>query len=152
MQYRIPLGRSSQDAATTLRNAPRRLAFRKQSNKHPVEGIDDPKIAICAIAQSFLELNDLPTSEQRHHLHVLLRSKLRCAEEEAKEMLVLGRWLMTQCKSAEAAIPRLAHRLYKIDDGHSWDLLHDLLDRLVPHDLTSAQLNAIDDLRRAFRL
>ena len=81
---------TAQDAATTLRNAPRRLAFRKQSNKHPVEGIDDPKIAICAIAQSFLELNDLPTSEQRHHLHVLLRSKLRCAEEEAKEMLVLG--------------------------------------------------------------
>jgi hypothetical protein len=89
---------AAQDAATVLKNAPRKLAFRKQTNSHPVEGIDDPRIAICAIAQSFIELDNLPTQEQRQRLHVNLRAKLRCSEDEAEEMEVLGRWLMTQCK------------------------------------------------------
>ena len=89
---------AAQDAATVLKNAPRKLAFRKQTNSHPVEGIDDPRIAICAIAQSFIELDNLPTQEQRQRLHVNLRAKLRCSEDEAEKMEVLGRWLMTQCK------------------------------------------------------
>ena len=54
---------AAQDAATVLKNAPRKLAFRKQTNARPVEGIDDPCIAICAIAQSFIELDNLPSQE-----------------------------------------------------------------------------------------
>lgn len=139
------------DAATTLRNAPRRIAFRRQTNAHPVEGIDDPRIAICAIAQSFIELDDLPTQEQRQKLHVLVRTKLRCDEEEAEEMEVLGRWLMTQCGGAASAIPRLGKRLFKIDGTASWDLLQDVLGSLIEGELSSAQVSAIEDLRVAFK-
>ena len=139
------------DAATTLRNAPRRIAFRRQTNAHPVEGIDDPRIAICAIAQSFIELDDLPTQEQRQKLHVLVRTKLRCDGEEAEEMEVLGRWLMTQCGGAASAIPRLGKRLFKIDGTASWDLLQDVLGSLVEGELSSAQVSAIEDLRVAFK-
>lgn len=64
----------AQDTATVIRNAPRKLAFRRQTNAHPVEGIDDPRIAICAIGQSFIELDDLPTIEQRKRLHIRLRT------------------------------------------------------------------------------
>ncbi len=87
---------AAQDVVATVRNAPRKLAFRRQMNAHPVEGIDDPRIAICAIAQAFIELDDLPTKDQRQHLHLMLRTKLRCDEAEAEEMEVLGRWLLTQ--------------------------------------------------------
>lgn len=82
---------TAHDVATTLKNAPRKLAFRSVANAHPAEGIDDERIAICAIAQSFIELDDLPTSEQCQHLHVLLRSKLKCTEE-ANEMEVPNNW------------------------------------------------------------
>lgn len=139
------------DTATTLRNAPRRLAFRKQTRAHPVEGIDDPRIAICGIAQAFIELDDLPTKEQRQKLHVLLRTKLRCEEEEAAEMEVLGRWLLTQCNGAKPAIPRLARRLNKIQSDTSWDLLQDILASLVEADLSEAQRDAIGDIKLAFR-
>ncbi len=141
----------AKDAADTLRNAPRRIAFRRQTNAHPVEGIDDPRIAICAIAQSFIELDDLPTQEQRQQLHVLVRTKLRCDEEEAEEIEVLGRWLMTQCNGAASAIPRLGKRLFKIDGTASWDLLQDVLGSLVEGELSSGQVSAIDDLRVAFK-
>lgn len=141
----------AQDAATVLKNAPRKLAFRKQTNAHPVEGIDDPRIAICAIAQSFIELDNLPTQEQRQRLHVNLRAKLRCSEDEAEEMEVLGRWLMTQCKGPEQAITRLGRRLFKIDGDASWGTLQEVLGALVEGDLSSAQIDATAELKQAMR-
>ncbi len=139
------------DVATTVINAPRRIAFRRKAGLHPVEGIDDARIAICAIAQAFLEVDGLPTQEGRDQLHVLVRKKLRCSEEEAQEMAVLGRWLMTQCDGAIYAIPRLGKRLKKLDDGSAWDKLQDLLQPLIQGELSQDQINAIDDLRLVFR-
>ncbi|WP_106746266.1 hypothetical protein [Yoonia maritima] len=138
------------DVATTVRNAPRKLAFRKQTNAHPVEGIDDARIAICAIAQAFIELDDLPTKDQRDTLKILLRTKLRCSAGEAEEMEILGRWLQNQCNNPEAAIVRLARRLRKIDGDASWDLLHDILGELVDVELSNNQISAIEDIKRAF--
>ncbi|WP_341365562.1 hypothetical protein [Yoonia sp. BS5-3] len=143
---------AAQDAVTTVRNAPRKLAFRKQTNAHPVEGIDDPRIAVCGLAQAFLELDDLPTAEQRTHLNTLLRTKLRCSAEEAEEMEVLGRWLMAQCQSPDAAVTRLARRLHKIDGDASWDVLQDILTDLVGGTLNTSQVNAISDMKRAFHM
>ena len=141
----------AQDAVTVARNAPRKLAFRKQLKAHPVEGIDDPRIAICAIAQAFIELDDLPTKEQRERLHFLLRTKLRASEDEAQEMEVLGRWLQGQCQNPEAAITRLARRMNKIDGDASYDQLQAVLEDLAGEDLSESQVNAIGDIRQAFR-
>ncbi|SFR60199.1 hypothetical protein SAMN04488005_3182 [Yoonia tamlensis] len=138
------------DVATTVRNAPRKLAFRKQTNAHPVEGIDDPRIAICAIAQAFIELDDLPTKDQRDSLHIMLRTKLRCTAAEAEEMEVLGRWLQAQCQDTQSAITRLARRLRKIDGEASWDLLQDVLGGLIEGELSTNQVSAIADIKRAF--
>jgi hypothetical protein len=139
------------DIATTVRNAPRRLAFRKQTNAHPVEGVDDPNIAICAIAQAFIELDDLPTIEQRQKLHVQLRVRLRTDEALTEEMEVLGRWLVTQCGGAKPAITRLGRRLFKLDGGTSWTVLQDLLPELVDDGLSADQIDAVDELKRALR-
>lgn len=143
---------AAQDAVTVARNAPRKLAFRKQLNAHPVEGIDDARIAICALAQAFIELDDLPTKEQRERLHFLVRTKLRTTEEEAEEMEVLGRWLIGQCNDPTAAVTRLARRLNVIDGTASWDLLQDVLMELVSGDLSQGQASAIADMKRALRL
>jgi hypothetical protein len=143
---------AAQDAVTTVRNAPRKLAFRKQTNAHPVEGIDDPRIAICTIAQSFIELDDLPTMDQRKKVHVQLRTTLGCSDEEANEMEILGRWLMNQCQGPEQAITRLGRRLYKLDGNTSWDTMQTLLLSLVEHDLSASQVDAITELKRALHI
>ena len=143
---------TAQDVATTIKNAPRKLAFRSVANAHPVEGIDDERIAICAISQAFIELDDLPTAEQRQQLHVLLRTKLQCSEEEAQEMEVLGRWLMTQCNGPSDAVPRLGRRLRKIDSGQSWDRLQEMLMPLAGDQLSRSQVGAIEDLKVALKV
>ena len=127
---------TAKDAVTTIKNTPRRLAFRRQTKEHPVEGIDDRRIAIGAIALAFVELDDLPTKDQRQMLHVLLRSKLRCTQEEAQEMEVLGRWLIDQCKGPSQSISRLSRRLYQIDGDLAWDILQDILTSLVAGELS----------------
>ena len=142
---------TAQDLTETLINAPRRIKFRRQTNAHPVEGIEDPRIALAAIGQSFIELDGLPTQEQRDQLHLSLRTQLGCDAEEAEEMEVVGRWLMSQCQGAAEAIPRLARRLKKLDDGRAWDELQTLLQALVGETMTSKQEAAIEDLRLAFR-
>ncbi len=142
---------AAQDAVTVVRNAPRKIAFRKQTNAHPVEGIDDPRIAICVIAQSFIELDDLPTIEQRQNLHLQLQSKLDCSDAEAEEMEVLGRWLMTQCNGPDQAITRVSRRLFKIDGDASWNQVQDFLTELVQGDLSKSQMDAIAEVKRVFR-
>lgn len=142
----------AQDAVTVARNAPRKLAFRKQHNAHPVEGIDDARIAICALAQAFIELDKLPTSDQREKLTVLLRSELRCNAAEAEEMEVLGRWLMQQCQTPDAAVSRLSRRLFKIDGDASWAVLQNMLTDLVSGELSTAQVDAITDIKRALHI
>ena len=141
---------AAQDAVTVARTAPRKLAFRKQTKAHPVEGIDDARIAVCGLAQAFIELDNLPTAEQRTHLNTLLRTKLRASAEEAEEMEVLGRWLVAQCQPASAAVTRLARRLHKIDGDASWDRLQDILMDLVEGELSPGQMDAISDMKRAF--
>lgn len=142
----------AQDAVTVARNAPRKLAFRKQHNAHAVEGIDDPRIAVCALAQAFLELDNLPTLDQRRHLDVLLRTELRCSADEAQEMEVLGRWLVGQCQSPDAAVTRISRRLFKIDGDASWGMLQNMLTQLVGGELSDGQVTAIADMKRALHI
>ena len=142
----------AQDAVTVARNAPRKLAFRRQHAAHPVEGIDDPHITICALAQAFLELDDLPTLDQRRKLTMLLRSQMRRSAQEAEELEVLGRWLVGQCQTPDAAVSRLARRLFKIDGDASWDLLQNVLTSLVSDQLSAAQIDAITNIKRALHI
>jgi hypothetical protein len=137
------------DVVTTLRNAPRRLAFRRQTKGHPVDGIDDVRIAIGSIAQAFIELDDLPTKDQRQLLHAMLLSKLNCSEDQAQEIEVLGRWLIDQCNGASQSISRLSRRLYKIDNDSSWDVIQNILTSLVDGELSDRQIDAINDIRIA---
>ncbi len=144
---------TAEDVVTTVRNAPRRLAFRKQTGAHPVEGIEDPRIAVAAIAQSFLELDELPTQEQRGRLTVTIRRELHASDAEAEEMQVLGRWLQQQCGTPEAAITRMARKLYKMDGSSSFDTLLTMLkDVAGAEGLSERQRDALDEIKRAFRI
>jgi hypothetical protein len=111
------------DMANDVRLAARRFGFTRKMNVHPVESIEDPRLAIAAMANAFIELDDLPTAEQRQLLQVQLRSKLRADADEAEEMEMLGRWFMSECGGADPAIARLSRKLYKIGGPSKWNPL-----------------------------
>lgn len=107
------------DMANDVRLAARRFGFIRKTNQHPVDGIEDARIAMAAIAVSFLELDDYPTKEARSALLVALQSEFGISKEDAVEMTVLGRWLMNECGRPDAAVSRIARRLNRISGAET---------------------------------
>lgn len=144
------------DMAADVRAAARRFGFRRRTNQHPVDGVDDPNLAIGALATAFLELDDLPTADQRTALDLSLRKHLDVDGGTAQEIAVLSRWLVESCTGPAAAFPRLAKRLRTVDGGASFPALMQVLG-----DVTAASQNAkpshrqsdaLAELSRIFRL
>lgn len=139
------------DMANDVRLAARRFGFSRKMNVHPVESIQDTRLAIASIATAFIELDDLPTAEQRQILAVQLRSKLRANAEEAEEMEVLGRWFMSECGGAEPAIARISRKLYKLGGAEQTEPLMAVLKGAVTSPLSERQRDALEDITRALR-
>ena len=141
------------DVANDVRLAARRFGFRRKTNVHPVETIEDPRLAIGAIVTAFLELDDLPTKEQRVALQQALRHRYNLSRDEAEEMTVLGHWFVSECGGADTAVPRLARKLFKLEGNVSFEPLLSLIRVSVGQDgLNDKQREALDDIRRAFRI
>jgi len=142
----------AKDAVTVARNAPRKIAFRRQHNQHPVEGIDDARLAISALGHAFLALDDLPTREARAQLDVVLRKTYGLSDEDAVEMQSLSVWLVDQCGGAQAAVSRLGRRLYKIDGSDAWDELRKVFESAIGDELSERQITAVEDLKLALHV
>lgn len=143
------------DMANDVRNAARRFGFRRQGNLHPAESIEDPNIAIAGIASAFLELDDLPTSNQRSALTRAMRNTLNLSAQDADELSILGRWLAAECGSAQAAVSRLTRKLVRLSGQESLTALLTVINTTLAsgtNSLNLKQKEALDDVRRAFRI
>jgi hypothetical protein len=142
------------EVANDVRLAARRFGFRRNSNLHPVESIEDEHTAIAALGVSFLELDALPAREHQSALGRGLQNELRVSLSDAEELMVLGRWLMNECKGAETAVSRLAKRLAKIGDEASFTRLMGVIKEVssVSGGLSAKQQTALSDIKRAFRI
>ncbi len=141
------------DMANDVRLAARRFGFRRFKNQHAVEGIDDPNLAITATALAFMELSDLPTQEQRNAMIVQAQSTLGVSKTDAEEMMVLGRWLVNECGTTDAAISRITRKLQRLGGADAFDPLMALIKSTLPESgLNDKQRDALDDIKRAFRI
>ncbi|AZQ66852.1 hypothetical protein EF888_06690 [Silicimonas algicola] len=136
--------------ADDVRAAARRLGFRRNKAQHPVEAIEDPNTAAVTVATAFMELHGLPTEERRQALVRSIQSELEVGLPEAEELMILGRWLMTQCNGPEPAITRASRQLCKLTKGDMGPLL-EMLKAVSADPLTEKQREAIEEIRRIFR-
>ena len=90
------IGQDLVDVASDVLSAARRFGFRRRANVHPVESVDDTRLATGALGLAFLELGSLPTAEDHQTLIRSLQSHLGLSVNDADEMLVLGRWLINE--------------------------------------------------------
>lgn len=143
------------DVAADVKNAARRFGFRRQANQHPVDGIEDPQLAIGGLAMAFVELDDLPTADARTQTDLSLRKHLNIDADTAREIATLGRWFVEECGGPTPGFARLARKLKAIDGAQSFETLMGVL-----RDVTLAtggtpshrQSDALTELTRIFRL
>jgi len=143
------------DMANDVRLAARRFGFRRRTDIHPAESIEDPHIAIAGIASAFLELDDLPTSDQRSALTRAMADTLNLARQDADELTILGRWMADECGTADAAVSRLARKLVRLAGQDGFAPLLTILNATLTASSTSIntrQKEALDDVKRAFRI
>ncbi|WP_128910582.1 hypothetical protein [Tropicibacter alexandrii] len=143
------------DAANDVRLAARRFGFKRRTNVHPVDSIDDPNIAIAALGSAFVELDDLPTADQRQALSRALARSANVPHAEAEEMLVLGRWIMNECGSPAQAVPRIGRKLYKMSGADAFQPLLEVVQATAQagrSGLSQKQKEALADVQNAFRI
>jgi hypothetical protein len=141
--------------ASDVAAAARRFGFRRRVNVHPVEGLDDPDVAIAGAGIAFLELGGLPSTEQQEALLRSLQSRRGMDHEKAKEALILGRWLVTESQGAQPGLTRLVRKLAKMQGQESFEPL-----MLVLRDVTEAnagvlspqQGDALDEVKYIYKL
>lgn len=142
------------DMANDVRLAARRFGFRRRADVHPAESIEDPNLAIAGIAIAFVELDGFPTQEHRDALNVQLRALTRVDQEAADEMVILGRWLVSECGGPSAAISRLSRKLYRMEGAAALDPVLNVVKNTLAGQsaLNDRQKDALHELQTAFRI
>lgn len=143
------------DAANDVRLAARRFGFKRKANIHPAETIEDPHVAMAGIGTSFLELDGMPTKEQRSALINSLARSTGLATTDADELCVLGRWMMGECGGAQQAVPRLSRKLYKLSGIEGFGPIMAVIKDIAEAGsgaLSSQHRTALEDLQSAFRI
>ncbi len=143
------------DAANDVRLAARRFGFTRKTNIHPVEAIEDPDIALASIGAAFVELDDLPTREQRDALSAAIARTCEMTLQDAEELGVLGRWMVGECGSPDQAIVRLSRKLFKLQGANGFAPVMEVIKMVSTAgsgSLSLKQKEALDDISRAFKV
>lgn len=143
------------DMAQTAMGAARRFGFRRRANVHPVECIEDPKLAIAGLATAYAELDALPTQETRDALLIGFQSALDVSRADAEELATLGQWFVNECKGADAAVPRIARKLARLDGAQGLVTLMDVIGHVAKASAngpSDKQGEALVEIKRIFKV
>lgn len=141
--------------ASDVAAAARRFGFRRRGNVHPVEGLDDPDVAIAGAGIAFLELGGLPTAQQHDALLHSLQARLAMDHDEAREALILGRWLVTESNGPQPGMTRLVRKLNQMKGQAGFEplmfVLRDVAEATAGV-LSPRQGDALDEVRYIYKL
>jgi hypothetical protein len=143
------------DMAQDVMGAARRFGFRRKANTHPVDSLEDTKVAMAALGISFLEQGGLPSKEQQATLQRALQQTYDMSEADAAEALILGRWLMSQCGGPDPAVARISRKLRKLAGLESLQPLMSVLQAVASKNqdgLQARQTDALGTIARSFKL
>ena len=143
------------NSAGDVRAAARRFGFRRRANVHPVDSVEDGKIAIAALAAAFVEMDDMPTARHWTRMAEELRFELSIPQGTATELAIFGRWLVGQCGTPQAAVSRLARKLAKLDGTTAAKPLLTVINNTLvaeQSDLNERQKDALHDVSVALRI
>ena len=140
------------EVADDIRAAARRWGFRRNRNVHPVDDIDDPRVATAAIGTAFIALDDLPTADARSKLAASVARTNDLPAKDAQELLILGQWLVENSGGPAQSLTRLSKRLFKLGGNNQYGPLTGLLQDTVIGELSERQIEALDDIKRAFHI
>ena len=142
------------DAANDVRLAARRFGFRRKRDVHPVESIDDARVAGAGLMMALLMEGGVIRDDRRQTALVQMQSVFDTDRQEAEELATLGQWLVGQCASPAAAFSRLAKKLDRLSGAEVFPDLQRMITAVFDENgtLDPVAEDALAELRQRFRI
>jgi hypothetical protein len=99
------------DMANDVRLAARRFGFKRRSNVHPIDAIDDARLAASGIVAATAQMDGLWDQSMWDAMVQQCQSVFGSALDEAEEIVTFSRWIADQGKNLHETVRRLSKRL-----------------------------------------
>ena len=119
------------DMANDVRLAARRFGFKRRTDVHPVDSIDDARLAGAGIVAAVAGMGGPLAQPQLDELSRQFQSVFGVARDEAVEISTFGRWIAEQCGTRAEAVRRLSKRLRGLAGAEAHADLHTMIDAVI---------------------
>lgn len=128
----------------------RRDGFQKANGRHPVENVDDARVAAAGLMTALARLDGELTKPQIDAIRVECRAAFRVPQTEADDIAAYGRWLAGQSQDPDDAIRRLSQKLRELASDEAQRDMIGMLERVAATEdgVSEDQRAAIDRVRR----
>ncbi|MDJ1008962.1 MAG: hypothetical protein QNJ13_14185 [Paracoccaceae bacterium] len=141
-------------AAQDVRLAARRYGFRRKANVHPADAVEDPRLAIVAMAAAVLQMDAPWSVEAGGKLTDATARVLGTSRKDAEAMVVFAKWLSDQSGTHAEMVRRLAKRLNAIganDDCRDLAALIEAVAADADGNLSDGAVEALGTINRVMR-
>lgn len=141
------------DMADDVRLAARRFGFKRRVNVHPVETVDDPRLAAAGIIAAMAEMDAMATDDTLREMKIQAQSVFDVEATEAEEMVVFGRWIASQCGTKHEAVRRLSKKLLMLAGTSTLPDLEIMITRVCSKDgqVSEDVQEALNTIRRIIK-
>lgn len=98
-------------AASDVRLAARRFGFKRKANTHPIDSLDDPRLAAAGIVAATAQMDSMWEQSIWDAMVQQAQSVFDVDLQEAEEIVVFARWIADQGGNPHEAVRRMARRL-----------------------------------------
>lgn len=138
------------DGPDDVREAAELLGYKSRPGIHPIDCIQDARLAAAAAAVRAAEIDGMLTSKEIATVLASLRDGFGLDETRARAMATLSHWIAAQCPSQRGALRHLSKRCKALSGATLRPVIHDVAARIaacehgVPHTDAVWSLNYID--------
>ncbi|MEL6210371.1 MAG: TerB family tellurite resistance protein [Pseudomonadota bacterium] len=139
------------EAAGNVRSAVRRFGYRRKSNKHPVDCVEDARLAASGIMAAVAGMDGPLSRSEIDAIAIEARAVFKTSPEEADEIAAFGRWIAGQCVSPDDAVRRLTkvtRRLAGVEAGPDLIAMTERVAIADGAEMTDGQQSAVAMIRR----
>lgn len=119
------------EMANDVRLAARRFGFKRKVNVHPVDSIDDPRLAAAGIVAAVAGMGASIEGDDLAEMSRQFQSVFQVERGEADEIITFARWIAEQCGTRSEAVRRLSKRLASLAGGNVRQDLDRMLDAVI---------------------
>lgn len=101
------------DVAAGAHAAFRRLGFQRNSDKHPLDAVEDTRLAAAGILLAFVKMDGDYTREQIAAVQDECVRVFGASKKDAEQFTANGRWLAQQLSNPDEVVRKLSRNLAK---------------------------------------